>query len=251
MRYVSALLPLLVLASGQARAQIGPPLTRAPAHGFSLGVGLHNVDSTWMPYDYDVARNRVYLEGSLGLNDSLEAFGRVGGSDWVINDVESYEPGKDHDISSHGYPAFFSGGLRGTLWEGETWSIGVSLETAWYSGLEKDIRWDYDVYQTLIFDPTLEFNAGVSLGCRLGVGILYGGPLVHFAYTSVDVRTHEFGPDWDVEEEIDVLTIRDKGGLGAFLGWCMPLGDAGWHCQLEGAALNGGFGIGVGFFRRL
>jgi len=79
--------------------------------------------------------------------------------------------------------------------------------------------------------------------------VLYGGPLVHFGYNRVDVRTHEFGPDWDVEDRIDALTIRDKAGCGGFLGWRSPIGENGWHVQFEGAGLRGGFGGALGFYR--
>jgi hypothetical protein len=251
MRRLVLMLTLLVLAPVQARAQFGPPQPRAACYGYSLGVGVHNVNSTWMPYDYDIARNRVYFEGSFGFNESLEGFARVGGSNWVINDVASYEPDEDHDISSDGYPAFVSGGIRAKLLECEGWSIGVSVEAAWYSGLEKDIRWDYDVYQTLLFDPPLEINAGLSLGCNLDPCVLYAGALLHFGYTRADVRTHECGPGWDVEEDIDALTIRDKAGFGAFVGWQIPLGEDGWQLQLEGAVLRGGFGAAIGIFKTL
>jgi hypothetical protein len=242
---------LLFLLAPPAWSQFGPPQPRAAACCYSLGVGLHNVNSTWTPYDYEVARSRIFVEGSYGFNDSLEGFARVGGSDWVINDVETYEPGKRHDVSSEGYPAFASLGLRGALWECEGWSIGASLEAAWYAGIEKYIRWDYDVYQRLYIDSTVEFNIGLSLGCDLGVGLLYLGPLIHFGYASGDVRTHEFGPGWDTEDDIDALNVRDKGGLGAFLGWQMPLGEGGWHFQLEGSVLNGGFGGAIAFFKTL
>jgi hypothetical protein len=239
----------VLMLAGSASAQIGPPQPRATACCSSLGVGLHNVNSTWMPYEYDVARTRIYIEGSYAFSDSLEGFGRVGGSEWVINDVETYEPGKQHDVSSEGYPAFFSGGIRGMLWECEGLSIGASLEAAWYAGLEKYIRWDYDVYQRLFIDSTVEFNAGLSLGCDLGTGIVYVGPLIHFGYASADVRTHEFGDDWDVEDDIDELNVRDKGGWGAFLGWLMPLSEDGWKLQVELSVLQGGFGGAIGFFK--
>jgi len=202
-----------------------------------------------MPYDYDVDRNRIYIEGSFGFTAGVEAFGRAGVSDWVINDVESYEPGLTRDVSSDGYPAFLSGGVRGKAWQLGRVSIGGSLEVAWYSGLERSVRWDYDVYQELLFDSTVEITAAVSIGCDLGRGVVYAGPLVHFGYNRVDVRTHEFGPDWDVEESIDALTIRDKQGCGGFLGWRTPIGQNGWHVQLEGAALRGGFAGALGFFR--
>jgi hypothetical protein len=202
-----------------------------------------------MPYDYDVDRNRVYLEGSFGVNDSLEAFGRVGGSNWVVNDVESWQPGKRHDLASEGYPAFFSGGLRGKLWEWDDWSLGASFEAALYAGMDRSIRWNYNIYQTLRFDPPLEFNLGLSIGRDCGLGTLYFGSLLHYAYTSVDVRTNEFGPNWQVEDHIDALTIRDKAGWGAFVGWQMPLGDDGWNLQLEGSALRGGFGFAISFFK--
>jgi hypothetical protein len=202
-----------------------------------------------MPYDYMIDRNRVYLEGSYGFNDRLEAFGRVGGCDWVVNDIETYRPGLVHDAHAEGYPAFLSGGLRGKAWQIDRWSIGASLEAAWYSGLKQTIRWNYDVYQELFFDSTVEINSGLSVGCQLGMSILYGGPLVHFAYTRADVRTHKFGPDWDVEDSIDDRTIRDKAGWGGFLGWQAPLGDNGWHVQFEGSALRDGFGGAIGFFR--
>src|SRR5207244_11499040 len=167
----------------------------------------------------------------------------------VVNDVESWEPGKARDIASQGYPGFVSGGVRGKLWECGDWSGGASLEAALQCGLERDIRWDYHVYQTLRFDAPVEFNLGLSLGYDLGPGILYAGPLLHYAYTSADVRTHEFGPGWGIEDHIDMLTVRDKAGWGGFLGWQMPLGDDGWNLQLEGAVLHNGFGVGIGFFK--
>jgi len=249
MRYVPWTILLLLLAGTPAAAQIGPPEPRAQRHRYSLGVGVHNVRSRWMPYDYDVSRNRVYLEGSYGFTCGLEAFGRVGVSDWVINDVESFRPGWTRDVSSDGYPAFLSGGLRGRAWQGGRVSIGGSLEAACYSAQERAVRWNYDVYQELHFDSTVEINVALSVGYDLGRGVVYGGPLVHFGYSRVDVRTHEFGPDWDVEDSIDALTIRDKGGCGGFLGWRTPIGQNGWQLQLEGAGMYGGFAGALGFFR--
>jgi len=203
-----------------------------------------------MPYDYDVTRNRIYLEGSFGLTGNIEIFGRAGGSDWVVNDVESYAPGMARDVSSDGYPAFLSLGVRGRAWRFGCVSIGGSLEAAWYSSQERNIRWDYNVYQELLFDATTEINAALSVGYELGRGVFYAGPLVHWAYTRVDVRTHTFGPDWDVEDSIDALTIRDKNGVGGFFGWRTPIGQRGWHLQLEGAGLRGGLAGALGFYRR-
>ncbi|OHB80777.1 MAG: hypothetical protein A2V98_04545 [Planctomycetes bacterium RBG_16_64_12] len=251
MRYVPLTTLLLLLAGLPASAQIGPPQPRAQQHGYSLGVGVHNVQSRWMPYDYDVARNRIYFEGSYGFTDGVEAFGRVGVSDWVINDVESFRPGMTRDVSTDGSPpAFLSGGLRGKAWQFGRVSIGGSLEAAWYSGLERNVRWNYDAYQELFFDSTVEITAALTVGYDLGRSVVYGGPLLHFGYNRVDVRTHEFGPDWDIEDSIDALTIRDKGGWGGFFGWRTSIGENGWHLQLEGAGLRGGFAGALGFFRR-
>ena len=249
MRHVIPAVLLVLATAVPVSAQIGPPQPRSVRHGYSLGVGIHNSHSRWMPYDYQVDRNRIFAEGSFGFSDCLEAFGRVGGSDWVVNDIESYEAGRVHDVHIDGYPAFLSGGLRGKAWQRGRWSLGASLEAACYSGVKETVRWDYDVYQELFFDPTMEINAGLSLGCDLGRSILYGGPLLHFAYTRADVRTHEFGPDWDIEDSIDDKTIRDKAGWGGFLGWRAPLGENGWHLQIEGAALREGFGGALGVFR--
>jgi len=59
MRYILWTTLLLLLAALPASAQIGPPEPRAAGHGYSMGVGVHNVVSRWMPYDYDIARNRM------------------------------------------------------------------------------------------------------------------------------------------------------------------------------------------------
>ncbi len=203
-----------------------------------------------MPNDYDVARNRMYFEGSYGFTDSVEAFGRVGVSDWVVNDIETFQPGMARDVSADGSPpAFLSGGLRGKAWQFGRLSIGGSLEAAWYSRMDRVIRWNYNVYQELFFDPAVEITAALTVGCNIGRGVLYGGPLVHFAYTRVDVRTHEFGPDWEVEDSVNAVTIRDKAGCGGFLGWRTPIGQRGWHLQLEGAGLYRGFAGSLGLFR--
>lgn len=249
MRHAISIIFVVLLTGLPALAQIGPPQPRAERYGYSLGVGIHNSHSRWVPFDSVVDRNRIYLEGSFGVTDSLEAFGRVGGSDWVINDIETYEPGMVKDVHSDNYPAFLSGGLRGKAWQRDRWSLGASLEAAWYSGLRQTIRWDYDVYQELFFDSAVEINAGLSLGCDLGRSVVYVGPLLHFAYTRADVRTHEFGSDWGVEDSIDDQTIRDKAGWGGFLGWRTPIGENGWHAQLEGSVLREGFGGALGLFR--
>lgn len=250
MRYLPLTTLPLLLVSLPASAQIGPPQPRAEQHGFSLGVGVHNVQCRWTPNDFDVARNRIYAEGSYAFTDSVEGFCRAGVSDWVINDIETYRPGMTHDVSTDGSPpGFLSGGLRGKMWQVGKWSIGGSLEVGWYSRMNRYIRWDYDAYQELLFEPTLEITAALSVGCDLGSGVVYGGPMLHFGYNRLNVRTHEFGPDWDVEESISALTIRDKGGCGGFLGWRTPIGENGWHLQLEGAGLRGGFAGAVGLFR--
>ena len=203
-----------------------------------------------MPCDYEVARNRIYFEGSCGFSDSLEAFGRVGVSDWVINDLDSFRPDMTRDVSTDGSPpAFVSGGLRGKAWQFGRVSIGGSFEATWYSGMDRIIRWDYNVYQELFFDPTVEITAALSVGYALGRSVLYGGPLLHFGYNRADVRTHEFGPDWDIEDSVNALTIRDKAGCGGFLGWRTPIGRQGWHLQFEGAGVRGGFAGALGFFK--
>jgi hypothetical protein len=209
---------------------------------------VHNVHSEWT-YDYTVSRNRVYLEGSLGLGACAEVFGRVGASNFVINDVETFQPGMLRDVSSDGYPAFLSGGIRGTPWMSESWSIGISLEVAVYSGMEKTVRWTHDTYEELHFDPTVEINAGISVGYHLDHGVLYAGPLIHFGYAMADVRTHTFGDEWNIRDHIDGLTVRDKPGMGGFLGWQCPIGECGWAIQLEGSVLRGGFGGAISFFR--
>jgi opacity protein-like surface antigen len=240
----------VVLLTGlPAAAQIGPPQPRAQPQSYSLGVGLHNAHSRWMPYDYEIDRNRVYVEGSYAVNERLEAFGRAGGSDWVINDLQTFQPGMGYDVHVDGYPAFFSGGLRGCAWQIGRWSIGASLEAAWYASTTKTIRWTWDCYQELYFDSTTEITAALPVGFNLGRGVIYAGPLLHFAYTRADVRTHEFGPDWEIEDHIDDRTIRDKGGWGAFLGWQTPLGENGWHLDLEGSVLRDGVGGALGFYR--
>jgi hypothetical protein len=250
MRYAALTTLLLLLAGMRAPAQIGPPGPRAQRHGYSLGVAVHNVHSRWVPCDLDVARNRIYFEGSYGFTERVEGFARVGVSDWVINDLESFRPGMIRDVSTDGSPpAFLSGGLRGKTWHFGRASIGGSLEAAWYSGMDRIIRWNYDVYQELFFDSTVEITAALSVGYDLGRSVLYGGPLLHFGYNRVDVRTHEFGPDWDIEETIDAFVIRDKGGCGGFLGWRTPIGENGWHLQIEGAGLRGGLAGALGFFR--
>jgi opacity protein-like surface antigen len=249
MRFLALATLLVLLIALPASAQIGPPQPRASQYGWSMGVGVQNVQSEWTPYHYDVDRTRIYLEGSYGFTDSVEAFGRAGVSDWVVNDIQTYEPGDMRDVSSDGYPAFVSGGLRGTAWRSGNLSVGASFEAAWYVAQERDIRWDYDAYQELYFDSTVEFTLAVPVGYEIGRSILYGGPLVHFGYTRVDVRTHEFGPDWEVEDSVDAVTIRDKGGCGGFLGWRTPIGENGWHLQIEGAGLRGGFAGALGFYR--
>ena len=246
---IHSLVYALVAANRLARSRADrAPCDSRGEHRYSLR-GVHNTNNRWLPYDYDVARSRIYLEGSYGFTGVLEGFSRVGASDQVIGDIDSFRPGMARDVSSDGYPAFLSGGLRGKAWQFGNASIGASLEAAWYFGQERTIRWKHDVYQELLFDPTVEINAGVTVGYDLGRSVVYAGPLVHFGYIRADVRTHEFGPDWDIEEHVDALTIRDKGGCGGLLGWRAPLGENGWHLQIEGAGLAGGFAGSVGLFR--
>lgn len=248
MRSLTAL--LLLLVGVPASAQIGPPQPRAEQHRYSLGVGVDNVASRWTFNDLDVARQRIYVEGSYGFTDSVEAFGRAGISDWVINDIATFRPGLTQDVSTDGSPpGFLSGGLRGKMWQVDRWSIGGSLEIGWYSGMDRYIRWNYNAYQELLFDPTVEITAALPVGCDLGRGVVYGGPLLHFGYSRLNVRTHTFGPDWGVEDSIRALTIRDKGGYGGFLGWRTPIGENGWHLQLEGAGLRGGLAGALGFYK--
>lgn len=249
MRNVTLATLLVLCAATPSSGQIGPPQPRAEAQSYSLGIGVHNARSRWTPYDYTVDRNRIYAEGSYGVSDWIEAFGRVGGSDWVINDVRTLRPDMGRDVHADGYPAFLSGGLRGKAWQSGRWSLGASFDTSWYGSAKETIRWTYNVYQELYVDPTVEINAALSIGCDVGRGVVYGGPLLHFAYTRIDVRTHEFGPDWEIEDRIDDRTVRDKGGWGGFVGWRTPLGDNGWHLQLEGTALRDGLGGALSFYR--
>jgi hypothetical protein len=251
MRRCALALLLLAWVGPRAHAQWGPPAPRASPYGFSLGAALQNVSSDWLPYDFYVNRSRVHLEGTFAFNASLELFGRVGGSDFVINDVATWRDDLLADFSTDGdgYPLFASVGVRGTLLRYGSWQLGGSFEAARYASLEKNIRWNYDVYQTLSADPPIELNLGFSVSRSFGASLLYAGPLLHFGYTKVDVRTHKFGPNWEVEDQVDALTIRDKGGVGGFVGWQWAATDDGWHLLVEGAVLNGGFGGTIGFFK--
>lgn len=225
-------------------------MPRAQRHGYSLGVGVHNVSSSWAPNDYDIARNRLYFEGSYGFSDRVEGFARAGISDWVVNDVETYRPGMVRDISTDGSPpGFVAGGLRGEMARFARVTVGGSVEAAWHCGMDRFVRWNYNVYQELLFDPAFEITAAFPVGCDLGRTVLYGGPLLHFGYSRLNVRTHTFDADWEVEDTIHALTLRDKAGVGGFLGWRAPLGEKGWHLQLEAAGLRGGFAGALGFYR--
>lgn len=95
----------------------------------------------------------------------------------------------------------------------------------------------------------MEINAGLPFGYTLGRGIIYGGPLLHFGYARADIRTHTVRPNWNIVDSIDALTIRDKAGVGGFLGWQSPIGDNGWHLQFEGSALAGGLGGAIGLYK--
>lgn len=247
-RAVFALLIVLVIVP-KTIAQIGPPKTRTESGRYSLGIGMQNLSSRWLPYDYQVDRSRIYLEGSYGLSDYFEVFARAGGSNMVINEVESWRPGYQRDVSSDGYPLFSSLGVRGCFYQGERWSFGAALEAALYSSMDKTVRWKQDVFQEIRFDPTIEITAGLSVGYQIGRSTIYGGPFIHFGYTRADTRTHYFGSSWDVDDKIDALTVRDKASVGSFLGWQTPLGDNGWSLLLEGSTISEGFGGTVAFFK--
>src|SRR5688572_5451426 len=102
----------MLLAASGALAQYGPAQPRTNLEQrFSLGVGVRN-DSTEWTYGYDVGISRVFLEGSLCIADGWEAFARAGGANLVVNDIALYRDWP-RDLSSDGYQAFASLGLRG------------------------------------------------------------------------------------------------------------------------------------------
>ena len=252
-RIVMAMVVLSTLVS-QAFAQTSPSEIDAPEGDWSYSVGISNTNARWMPYDVVVGISRFQFQGTYhGLSDAVEVRGRIGAANLVFNEVDL--GGSVRDLSSDGYGLFGGLGIQSELWrsENEKWSIAASLDGNVYSAMENTVRSGTNQFKEVRFDPTLEIDAALVAGRKIGEGTVYAGPKVNFSYARADLRTYTFGSSPSVVDEIDALTIRNKGGVSAIAGWETPVGKNGerkrWHIRFEGEMGDGVLGSGLYLIR--
>jgi hypothetical protein len=184
---------------------------------------------------------RIFLEGSVHVWDGWEMFGRAGGANLALNDYPLYNDWP-RDVSSDGYQAFSTLGLRGLVWESGRWSLGSACSVSRYSPFDVSKTVAVNAFQTVYIDAPIEIDCGFPITWRfgeLGELVCYAGPMVHFGYLEGDTRTHTFDDGHLLSDEINSLNVRDKGNVGLFFGLQGPLLRTHARWQAEGEYRDG------------
>lgn len=207
--------------------------------------GKHNID--------DLKSNILMGRAGYGINDSWDAFVRLGVTDAQSDIVRIYSDGATQDKyegfdGKFGLAAGF--GTRATFWQDEDVSWGGLFQMTWSEPDGGDI--------SLAGDPVFSGNAEIKIWeVQVALGptwqvvdnfCVYGGPFMHFVGGDLDLS----GQTVDMATDIGVIAegdIEEKSQLGGYVGAHLGV-DKNTFCFLEFQLTGDAMGIGIGGARR-
>lgn len=207
--------------------------------------GKHNID--------DFKSNIIMGRAGYGINDSWDAFVRLGVADAQSDIVRIYPDGSTPD-KYEGFDGSFGlawgFGTRATFWQDDEVSWGGLFQMTWSEPDGSKIGLSGDP----VFSGKAEINiweVQVALGPTWRVGDnfrLYGGPFLHFVGGDLDLS----GQTVDMGTDIGVIAtgdIEEKSQLGGYVGAHLGV-DENTFCFIECQVTGDALGIGIGGARR-
>lgn len=202
----------------------------------------------------DLKSNIVMVRAGYGINDSWDAFARLGIAD-AKDDIEQTYPDGAPTDTFKGYDGSFGLawglGTRATFWQDEQLSWGGLCQITWLNPDDSSID--------LSGDPVFSGKADIDNMWEVQIAAgptwravenlcIYGGPFLHFVNGELDFSgsTVDMGTNILTKASSD---IEEKSQLGGYVGAQFDL-DQNTFCFIEGQLTDDAWGIGIGASRR-
>lgn len=263
---ITALLMVFILLPSNLTyaGQFGPPEPAAGEGKLSIAVGYVHLSGKLHPergkrfiQQHDIERNQVYLQAGYGFVTNWEAYLRVGGSDFKIDNAFPLAARNgSSDIFNDSFNPFGTFGLKGLLYDGSYFGIGPFLQASLFSNYK-----DKTKYRG--FDPACEVlqlgncgplfitdrsdelkvkhpwdvNLGLDFQSKIYGITFYGGPFAYWTGYKARFKIESTGG----ASFFDATHYREKNNFGGFVGLRTPLP---WvervHAEVEGQFKNKG-----------
>ena len=263
---IATLLTAFTLAPCMTYAgQFGPPEPIASEGKVSLGVGYFHFSGKLKAENpgelfsarQKIQQNQVYLQAGYGFIKNWEAYLRVAGADFEVENAFSFDSSLSRsNTSRQGLRPFCTLGVKGLLYDGLYFGLGPFFQGSIFSSYEdkktrvrpSGLCCNSDEVE--IKNPW-DVNFGIGVQTKLYGVTLYGGS---FAYwTGYKAEKVFFIPNLEPEgclggavgcparTLVDKTHYREKNNFGGFVGLRTPLP---WvervHAELEGQFKNKG-----------
>jgi opacity protein-like surface antigen len=200
----------------------------------------------------DLKSNIIMARAGYGINDSWDAFVRLGLADAKDEIEQTYPDGAKDKFN--GYDGSFGlawgFGTKATFWQDEQLSWGGLFQITWLDPDDSSVK--------LSGDPEFSGKADVDFWeVQIAAGPtwrafdnlrIYGGPFLHFVNGDLDISGRT------VFEDTEILTkassdIEEKSQFGGYVGAQFDL-DQNTSCIIECQLTGDAWGIGIGAARR-
>jgi opacity protein-like surface antigen len=272
----AAALMIIALSNSTVLALVpmGPPKALLGQDRWDIGIeyshqsldleATGNITETDIPFDpvtrrvkykiNDLKSNIVMARAGYGINDSWDAFVRLGLAD-AKDDIEQTYPDAAPTDTFTGYDGSFGlawgFGTRATFWQDEEVSWGGLFQMTWLNPGDGSIKLSGDPQFSgkADIDNMWEVQIAVGPTWRLEDNLrIYGGPFLHFVNGDLDIS----GSTVDMGDEIlykSSSDIEEKSQFGGYVGAHLDV-DQNTSCCLEFQITSDAWGIGIGAARR-
>jgi len=201
----------------------------------------------------DLKSNIVMVRAGYGINDSWDAFVRLGLAD-AKDDIEQTYPDGAKD-KFNGYDGSFGlawgFGTKATFWQDEQLSWGGLVQITWLNPGDGSVKLSGDPAFSGKADIDNLWEVQIAGGptWRLENNLrIYGGPFLHFVNGDLDISgsTVDMGTEILTKASSD---IEEKSQFGGYVGAQLDV-DQNTSCILEVQLTGDAWGIGIGAARR-
>jgi hypothetical protein len=203
-----------------ASAEFGPPTPVAQQGQFAVGVGYNYSASEWENEDADTVdeycakQNQMFVQGTYGVVNGLEVYGRLGMADATIEAPLERDIGDPTDFEGD-YELYYGVGVRGHFKSHLPVIVGAVFQ---YNRLSTYEATDFIMPGLDVsYEDGYDVSVGLSLEHVLSIGSIYGGGVAHWAKGSATAIIPDAGTI--------TANYQEKGNVGGFLGLRLPLGS--------------------------
>jgi opacity protein-like surface antigen len=272
----AAALTIMALSNSAVLALVpmGPPKAQLGQDRWDIGIeythqsmdleATGDVTDTYPEFDFTASRkvkhkindlksNIVMARAGYGINDSWDAFVRIGLAD-AKDDIEQDYPDGAMD-KFNGYDGSFGlawgFGTKATFWQDEQLSWGGLVQITWLNPGDGSVKLSGDPAFSGKADIDNLWEVQIAGGptWRLENNLrIYGGPFLHFVKGDLDISgsTVDMGTEILTKASSD---IEEKSQFGGYVGAQLDV-DQNTSCIVEFQVTGDAWGIGIGAARR-